>query len=166
MRGLNAPARRASVRKVVDDSHYTIVCLQETKLAAVDADLVRQLIGPQFAENFFYLPADGTSGGILLASSGDFFELSDRSSTANTISACVRMEEEGTMWQLAGVYGPQGDTEKEEFIEELRGLAALPRDSWLILGDFNLIYRAADKSNANLNRRLMASSRLPSTLWK
>lgn len=26
---------------------------------------------------------------------------------------------------------------------------------WLILGDFNLIYKAEDKSNNRLNRRLM-----------
>jgi hypothetical protein len=29
--------------------------------------------------------------------------------------------------------------------------------AWLILGDFNLILSAEDKSNSNLNRRLMGS---------
>jgi hypothetical protein len=33
------------------------------------------------------------------------------------------------------------------------------RDKWLVLGDFNMILQAADKSNANLNRRLMGAFR-------
>jgi hypothetical protein len=40
-----------------------------------------------------------------------------------------------------GVYGPQGDLEKAMFIRELRGLKQGALDKWLILGDFNLIYK-------------------------
>jgi endonuclease/exonuclease/phosphatase family metal-dependent hydrolase len=32
-------------------------------------------------------------------------------------------------------------------------------DKWLVIGDFNLILQAADKSNTNLNRRLMGAFR-------
>jgi hypothetical protein len=45
--------------------------------------------------------------------------------------------------------------QKSAFIDELRAVAAASSPKWLILGDFNLIYRAADKSNDRLNRRLM-----------
>jgi hypothetical protein len=31
---------------------------------------------------------------------------------------------------------------------------------WLVMGDFNLIYREEDKSNNRLNRRLMVKFRL------
>lgn len=34
-------------------------------------------------------------------------------------------------------------------------MASLQRDLWLILGDFNLIYKASNKNNSNLNRHLM-----------
>jgi hypothetical protein len=30
-------------------------------------------------------------------------------------------------------------------------------DKWIVLGDFNMILQAADKSNDNLNRRLMGA---------
>jgi endonuclease/exonuclease/phosphatase family metal-dependent hydrolase len=32
-------------------------------------------------------------------------------------------------------------------------------DKWIVLGDFNMILQAADKSNDNLNRRLMGAFR-------
>jgi endonuclease/exonuclease/phosphatase family metal-dependent hydrolase len=55
------------------------------------------------------------------------------------------------------VYGPQSDADKLLFLQELRDLAAPDRERWLVVGDFNLIYQAADKNNTNLNRRLMGS---------
>lgn len=60
-------------------------------------------------------------------------------------------------WHLTGVYGPQGEAEKLAFIQELRSLASSQGPNWLVFGDFNLIYRAADKNNNLLNRRLMGS---------
>ena len=57
------------------------------------------------------------------------------------------------------VYGPQGDREKIEFLRELRDIKPVVGDNWLLIGDFNLILTAEDKSNDNLNRRLMGEFR-------
>ena len=57
------------------------------------------------------------------------------------------------------VYGPQGDREKIEFLRELRDIKAVVGERWLLLGDFNLILHASDKSNDNLNRRMMGEFR-------
>ena len=65
------------------------------------------------------------------------------------------MLNEHTSWTITGVYGPQGEQDKLAFIEELRTLNTMARSEWLLLGDFNLITKAADKSNANINRRLV-----------
>lgn len=51
--------------------------------------------------------------------------------------------------------GPQGHREKIEFLRELRENESVVEDKWLVIGDFNLILTAEDKSNDNLNRRLM-----------
>jgi len=59
------------------------------------------------------------------------------------------------MWSITGVYGPQGDAEKMLFMDEIKQLKPSMRASWMLLGDFNLIYRASDKNNPNVNRRLM-----------
>ena len=57
------------------------------------------------------------------------------------------------------VYGPQGDRETIEFLRELRALKSVVGQKWLVIGDFNLILTAEDKSNNNLNRRLMGEFR-------
>jgi hypothetical protein len=57
---------------------------------------------------------------------------------------------------LTSVYGPHGDLEKKMFIRELKQLKLGALDKWLILGGFNLILRAQDKSNGRINRAMMA----------
>jgi endonuclease/exonuclease/phosphatase family metal-dependent hydrolase len=56
---------------------------------------------------------------------------------------------------ITRVYEPQEDSEKIEFISEIRDLQCFVQDKWLILGDFNLIRRAREKSNSNVNLRMM-----------
>jgi hypothetical protein len=68
-------------------------------------------------------------------------------------------EQEGRNWWLTGVYGPQGDDEKMLFLQELRNIRALCNGPWLVAGGFNLIYQAADKNNANLDRAMMGRFR-------
>jgi exonuclease III len=41
------------------------------------------------------------------------------------------------------------------FIQELKQLKQQTLSRWLIIGDFNLIYKDEDKSNGRLNRNLM-----------
>ena len=60
-------------------------------------------------------------------------------------------EIEGRNWWFTGVDGPQGDEEKIAFMQELRDVRALCSGPWLVGGDFNLIYQAADKNNDRLN---------------
>jgi hypothetical protein len=71
------------------------------------------------------------------------------------ISANVAIRSCGTSFKLTTVYGPTDNTAKEEFLNE--AIAAKPTDDskWLIIGDFNLIYQAEDKSNDNLDFRMM-----------
>ena len=64
-------------------------------------------------------------------------------------------EQQGRNWWFTGVYGPQRDDEKALFLQELRDIRALCNGPWLLGGDFNLIYQAADKNNANLVRAMM-----------
>jgi hypothetical protein len=54
-----------------------------------------------------------------------------------------------------GVYGPQLEVDKIAFLDELKDLRSNIHGEWLISGDFNLIYKAEDKNNSRLNRRLM-----------
>jgi hypothetical protein len=107
------------------------------------------------AQNFVALPSIGASGGILIAVSARFFCLDDPHLTTNTVSASLRMLADNTKWSISGVYGPQSDQDKVLFMQEISGLKQLMLPEWLLLGDFNLIYRKQDKNNGRLNLPLL-----------
>ncbi|WVZ96688.1 hypothetical protein U9M48_042292 [Paspalum notatum var. saurae] len=157
VRGLNEGARQDCVQEVVSHTGSTIVCLQETKLQVINTRVAARTLGAKFLNNMAVLPATDTRGGILLAASEDYFTLSQISTTTYTVSALVTMKSDNSNWWITGVYGPQSDSDKLLFLQELKDLANQQRERWLILGDFNLILQASDKNNANLNRRLMGA---------
>jgi exonuclease III len=66
MRGLNRTCRRDTVRVMVNSTKPDLVCLQETKKAVISRRMVMSMLGSEFDE-FIFLPAQGTRGGILLA---------------------------------------------------------------------------------------------------
>ena len=60
---------------------------------------------------------------------------------------------------MTAVYGPTRDLLKPAFLRELRRCKPDEGSKWLLLGDFNLIYRARDKNNRNLNQSRMRQFR-------
>jgi exonuclease III len=149
-RGLNNPARRQVVRNLVSDSKATIVTIQETKIEAFDSTLVNETLGNNFVEHFAVLPSVGLSGGILLAVNSEHYSISAVEVGVHTITAVISTSTASESWCLTAVYGPQGDNEKLQFLGELRWVSTTVLDKWLVIGDFNLILQAADKSNTNL----------------
>jgi hypothetical protein len=117
------------------------------------------MLGPCFVNNYIVFPANGTSGGMILAASDAFFVLSDFQASPGTISAEVTMRGEGMTWSVTCVYGPQSESGKLAFIGELKALSVIVKKEWLIVGDFNLITCAADKNNSNINRWLIGKLR-------
>lgn len=120
--GLNDGARRDSVSELTRDTGSTIVCLQESKLQVVDDNVVRRTLGQNFVNNYTFLPAVQTRGGILLAVSETYFVLSDIHLTTNAITATISMRADDTRWQITVVYGPQGDEAKLQFLQELKDI--------------------------------------------
>jgi exonuclease III len=126
----------------------------------LDQNVVARTVGTKFVNSSAVLPAEQTRGGILLAVNEDFFDLSDIELTTNTtISATITMRADRINWKITVVYGPQGDTAKLQFLQELKNIPSPEHNRQLILGDFNLIYQEQDKNNSNLNRRLMGAFR-------
>jgi len=75
------------------------------------------------------------------------------------LTAKVTLLHKNETWWWTSVYGPQGDQEKLMFLDEMQLIRSSCLDAWVVWGDFNLIYQAADKNNRRLNRRLMNSFR-------
>lgn len=148
-RGLNDRARRDTVRKIVDACKPTLVCIQETKLAVINERDVISCLGRDF-QNFVYLGAQGTRGGILVAwKQGDL------------VSDChrIHLHSVSVRFKMADDLGPHQDSEKVGFLQELREVTNICSGPWVIGGDFNMIYSAEDKNNENLNRALMGRFR-------
>ena len=62
-------------------------------------------------------------------------------------------------FHLSVVYGPLDSRCMEPFLAELVSARALLPGPWLLIGDFNLISSTAEKNNANINKRSLASFR-------
>jgi hypothetical protein len=123
--------------------------------------LVIEMLGPRFGDNFICLPADGVRGGVLITCTSDFQITMDPLIATNqfSVTGTVVNRSDNSSWTITGVYGPQEDDAKQEFMQELRSIKALIQPRWIVLGDFNLIASAAEKSNANINLRLLGEFR-------
>jgi len=115
VRGLNDVVRQDAVNLLVKDTAATIVCPQETKLQNVDQAVVRRLVGAKFTNNFVVLPVNE-----------DFCDLSSQQLSTNAVTATCTMRADGTSWQITVVYGPQGDAEKLQFLQELKAIRLSP----------------------------------------
>jgi exonuclease III len=121
----------------------------------IDATIVRNTLGPYFDNNFAFLPTIGTKGGILIAAKLSLLTIQNPVLTNHNVSVKVVDSRFNDEWMITGVYGPQVTLDKKMLIRELKRLKQAVLDKWLLLEDFNLIYKDEDKSNNRLNRRLM-----------
>lgn len=161
VRGLNNPAKRRVVQSFVADLKCNVVCLQETKLASVSQTLVSECLGSRFCKNFVFKPFLGTPGEVLVAVSDDFqiskFVLAP---DLFSLTGLIQDRTDGSSWTITAVYGPNDDGKKIQFMQELQQIKQVVQAEWLIAGDFNLISRVSDKSNDNVDLRMMGRFRV------
>jgi endonuclease/exonuclease/phosphatase family metal-dependent hydrolase len=101
------------------------------------------------------MPAQGTRGSIVVACSQDHYSLLEVDIHQFLVTVTISRRVDNEKWTLAMVYGTQTKIDKILFMEEIWLLKQAAHEQWLFLGDFNLIYKASDKSNSNINRRRM-----------
>jgi exonuclease III len=111
VRGLNARARRVAIRSLLATTDASIICFQETKMELILRSIVLETMGSEF-DDYVYLPAVGTRGGILLAWRSKEVSVSDPLFTANALRAKVSLPSTTTTpWWITVVYGPQEDAD-------------------------------------------------------
>jgi exonuclease III len=150
VRGSNSRARRDVVRMMVVDERPSVICLQGTKLHVLNDYNMLQLLGHDF--DYAFLPSIHTRVGILIAWSRSSRSLSSVATESHSITAMLRHINLGLDWWITSVYDPTVDIDKPTFLSELRGTRESRPGLWLVCGDFNMIYRAKDKSNDRLDR--------------
>jgi exonuclease III len=115
VRGLNARARRIAIRSLIATTDASIICFQETKLELIYSTIVLETLGSDF-DDYVYLPADGTRGGILLAWRSKVVTITEPEFTVNTITAKVSTPASAIPWWITVIYGPQEDADKIAFL--------------------------------------------------
>jgi exonuclease III len=120
--------------------------------------LIVDACGPGFRD-FLVVPSVGASGGLLIAWNEDIVHLDLIASNQYFILASCQSKITGESWYLGNVYGPQGTADKLAFLADLKAAVEHLTLPLALLGDFNLISEATDKSNSNYNRGLMLAFR-------
>lgn len=153
VQGLNCPDRRTTVHEAIFASRCNLLCIQESKLAALDAATSAYLGGYRL-KGFAFLPALGTRGGIILLWNEDTISASDIAVGEFYLSAMITLLNSDISFKLTKVYGPTDSRRKDDFFAELLAQKPATGTLWLANGDFNQIYKAWDKNkrNANISR--------------
>ena len=113
VRGLNSSHKRELVRFWLRKWNCDVVCLQETKLADIDLQLVRSLWGNSFVD-WEMLPALGTAGGVLLLWDKRVLEKLDSVVCQFSVSCLWKGVSDGFEWVGTGLYGPTNDGIRNE----------------------------------------------------
>jgi exonuclease III len=141
IRGLNAQSHRSTLRDLVAAERPSIVCIQETKLHVISDYDIAQFLGVSFD---YYMPADQTHGGILVAWKVVVWTVLVPSLWQHSVTIKIASVASNEDWWLSCVYMPSRDEDKDDFLQELRTLAQSHQGPWLVGGDFNLIYQEDD----------------------
>jgi exonuclease III len=154
VRGLGQSDKRVVVKDNIDKNHPQLVCLQETKLNAVDSFCFRSFITPPNLDAFRAKPADDTRGGLVTASCSSLFTLVHHDISAYTITVVLQSTTSDVRLALTNVYGPADHAFTDQFLSDLSNVASTINDPWLIIGDFNLTRAPSDKNTTSFNTSL------------
>jgi hypothetical protein len=114
------------------------VCLQETKLAEIDLQLVRSLWGNSYVD-WEMLLANGTAGGVLLLWDRRVLERLDSVVCQFSVSCLWKSLTDDMEWLGTGLYGPTADGFRHGLWDELRRVHQKWGLPWCVFGDFNVI---------------------------
>lgn len=119
--------------------------------------MASELMGMGF--DYVCLPSVGALGGIVVAwNQADQADWAVSATNCRSYSVTVTIAQSSSpaaTWTLSAVYGPVLEGLKPAFLEELREVHTQASRPLLLCGDFNQIYRVADKNNGRLNLRSM-----------
>jgi hypothetical protein len=114
-----------------------ILCLQETKLELISRKSIRSLWGCPYVD-WCFVPSLGASGGILLMWDKRVVNRMEVDVGDYVVACSFKNVDDGYEWAFAGVYGPNGDSDRCFLWDELAGLMSWWNLPWCIGGDFNV----------------------------
>jgi len=142
------------VRNVFSDAKTTFICIQESKLSEVNFFKAQTFLPRPFSSSFVMLPASGSRGGLITAWDPALFTLTSQLSNSFSLTTSFSCNASNIDFTITNVYGPSDHSASTQFLEGIRDTKALVSGAWILLGDFNLVRCAADKSNGSFNPNL------------
>jgi hypothetical protein len=121
---------------VVNNHNVSVLCVQETKLFVISAFYLNAMLGNRFS-SYDYLPAIGTCGSVLIACRSPEERCRSFHRGSFSLSVMIDFDQGHESCCFTGVYGPQADVDKVQFLDELRSIHSSISCPWLIAGDFN-----------------------------
>ena len=97
-----------------------MVCLQETKLSAIDWGVICSLWCNPYV-GWVALDAVNTAGGVLLMWDKRMLEMTDSVVDTFSVSCCWKGITDGFVWACTGIYGPNADNLRASLWGELVG---------------------------------------------
>lgn len=136
----------------------SVACLVETKMNVMTRSHATQALGAAF--DYICQPTAGYSGGILVAWDKVQWAVNSRVREFSISIELQSLTSAEPQWTLIVVYGPVVEARKAEFLAKLWNAHQASGPAVLLLGDFNLIYEAANKNNDRLCLSSMRRFRL------
>ena len=121
VRGLNDPKKRLVVRNLLREWKCDVVCLQETKMARMDRQMVCSLWSCPYVD-WVALEADQTASGVLIM--WDKRVLEKMEVMVGTFSVLVKWQGvvDGFIWACSRIYGPNDNNERGHIWDGLVGI--------------------------------------------
>ena len=145
IRGINGEDKWDAVRKKIEESACSIVCIQETKRENFDSRYIRKFALRRF-DKYDYIPSVGASGGILVLWNSSVFSGITKEKQAFALYLQFTSTHNQETWSLINVYGPCQEPARSTFTSWLKDLQLDPTENLLLLRDFNF-YRSLENRN-------------------
>ena len=121
VRGLNDSRKRLVVRNLLLEWNFGVVCLQETKLAGMDRQLICSLWSCPYVD-WVALDADQTAGGVLMMWDRRALEKLEVMVCQFFVSVRWQGLEDGFIWACSMVYGSNDNNLWGQMWDELIGI--------------------------------------------
>lgn len=138
VQGLGESDKCDRVRAAVASANPCIVCLQESKLACLDAPKLASFL-PSHLSAFSAKNADGSRGGVITAWDPCLFALVSSTSSRFSHTVTLRSTTTDLSFMVTNVYAPADHSLMGDFVLDTQDVAAGVNLPWLVMGDFNLI---------------------------
>jgi exonuclease III len=153
VQGLGDPDKCAVVKNAILVASPSIVCLQESKLAALEPQKHRSFLPPSLA-SVASKGADGSRGGLVTAWDTNSLSLTSSHSTRFSLTTVLASTTTLVSFMVTNMYAPADHSLTDDFVSDMELLLDDVVGPWLVVGDFNLIRFPHEKNNDNFNRPL------------